>query len=45
MVSNLDAESDKSARKQLEEGILSALFDMNVPAVCAINQVLFLCSG
>lgn len=33
-----DAESDKSARKQLEEAILSALFDMNVPAVCAMNQ-------
>lgn len=39
----VDAESDKSARKQLEEAILSALFDMNVPAVCAMNQV-FLCS-
>ncbi|VFQ97900.1 unnamed protein product [Cuscuta campestris] len=34
-----DVESDKLSRKQLNEAILSALFDMHVPAVCAINQV------
>ncbi|CAH9135196.1 unnamed protein product [Cuscuta epithymum] len=33
-----DVESDKSSRKQLDEAILSTLFDLNVPAVCAINQ-------
>ncbi|XP_027061116.1 actin-related protein 8 [Coffea arabica] len=33
-----DTESDIAARKQLKEAIYTALFDMNVPAVCAINQ-------
>ncbi|XP_052178104.1 actin-related protein 8-like [Diospyros lotus] len=33
-----DTESAKAARKQLKENINSVLFDMNVPAVCAINQ-------
>lgn len=33
-----DTESDKAARRQLKEAIYTALFDMNVPAVCAINQ-------
>jgi hypothetical protein len=36
-----DTESDKAARRQLKEAIHAALFDMNVPAVCAINQVLY----
>ncbi len=41
-----DTESDKASRRQLKETIYSALFDMNVPAVCAINQVdLLLNSG
>ncbi|KAF3666524.1 Actin-related protein 8 [Capsicum annuum] len=33
-----DTESDKAARAQLKDAIHSALFDMNVPAVCAVNQ-------
>ncbi|XP_060188380.1 actin-related protein 8 isoform X2 [Lycium barbarum] len=33
-----DTESDKAAREQLKDSIHSALFDMNVPAVCAVNQ-------
>nr|XP_016442653.1 PREDICTED: actin-related protein 8-like [Nicotiana tabacum] len=33
-----DTECDKAARRQLKESIHSALFDMNVPAVCAVNQ-------
>ncbi|XP_059666594.1 actin-related protein 8 isoform X2 [Cornus florida] len=33
-----DTESAKAARRQLKEAIYSALFDMNVPAVCAVNQ-------
>ncbi|GMH24399.1 hypothetical protein Nepgr_026242 [Nepenthes gracilis] len=33
-----DTESDKASRRQLKEAIYSALFDLNVPAVCAINQ-------
>ncbi|XP_047334345.1 actin-related protein 8 [Impatiens glandulifera] len=33
-----DTEAAKAARKQLKETIHSSLFDMNVPAVCAINQ-------
>lgn len=33
-----DTESDKAARTQLTDAIHSALFDMNVPAVCAVNQ-------
>ncbi|CAI9088113.1 OLC1v1022358C1 [Oldenlandia corymbosa var. corymbosa] len=35
---NDDTESDRAARTQLVESIYSALFDMQVPAVCAINQ-------
>ncbi|GMY30732.1 actin-related protein 8 isoform X1 [Fagus crenata] len=35
-----DTESDKASRRQLKETIYSALFDMNVPAVCAINQAI-----
>ncbi|KAL0399041.1 UNVERIFIED_CONTAM: Actin-related protein 8 [Sesamum radiatum] len=31
-------ESAKSSRRQLKDAIYSTLFDMNVPAVCAINQ-------
>ncbi|KAK4355118.1 hypothetical protein RND71_024089 [Anisodus tanguticus] len=33
-----DTESDKAARGQLKDAIHSTLFDMNVPAVCAVNQ-------
>ncbi|GAA0150696.1 actin and actin related protein [Lithospermum erythrorhizon] len=33
-----DTESDRAARRQLKDAIYSALFDLNVPAVCAINQ-------
>ncbi|CAA0832497.1 Actin-related protein 8 [Striga hermonthica] len=33
-----DTESAKSSRRQLKNAIYSTLFDMNVPAVCAINQ-------
>lgn len=37
-----DTESAKASRRQLKEAIYRALFDMNVPAVCAINQVSYL---
>lgn len=33
-----DTESSKAARRQLKAAIYSALFDMNVPSICAINQ-------
>lgn len=33
-----DTESARASRRQLKETIHAALFDMNVPAVCAINQ-------
>ncbi|KAJ4826772.1 actin-like protein arp8 [Turnera subulata] len=33
-----DTESARASRRQLKDAILTALFDMNVPAVCAINQ-------
>ncbi|KAA8527129.1 hypothetical protein F0562_008642 [Nyssa sinensis] len=33
-----DTESAKAARRQLKEAIYTTLFNMNVPAVCAINQ-------
>ncbi|XP_028752825.1 actin-related protein 8 isoform X1 [Neltuma alba] len=33
-----DTESAKASRRQLKEAICAALFDMNVPAVCAVNQ-------
>ncbi|WJX93377.1 Actin-like protein arp8, variant 2 [Trifolium repens] len=33
-----DTNSAKASRHQLKEAICSALFDMNVPAVCALNQ-------
>ncbi|KAL3024194.1 hypothetical protein AAZX31_04G106900 [Glycine max] len=33
-----DTESAKASRQQLKEAIYASLFDMNVPAVCAINQ-------
>ncbi|XP_057509404.1 actin-related protein 8-like [Actinidia eriantha] len=36
-----DTESAKAARRQLKETIYSVLFDMNVPTVCAINQLLY----
>ncbi|KAF7145134.1 hypothetical protein RHSIM_Rhsim04G0077300 [Rhododendron simsii] len=34
-----DTESAKAARRQLKQTIHSVLFDMNVPAICAINQL------
>ncbi|KAG5550899.1 hypothetical protein RHGRI_009365 [Rhododendron griersonianum] len=33
-----NTESAKAARRQLKQTIYSVLFDMNVPAICAINQ-------
>ncbi|KAK4253368.1 hypothetical protein QN277_010687 [Acacia crassicarpa] len=33
-----DIESAKASRRQLKEAICAALFDMNVPAICAVNQ-------
>ncbi|KAF3327607.1 actin-related protein 8 [Carex littledalei] len=33
-----DTESARASRKQYREAILSVLFDMNVPAICAIDQ-------
>nr|KYP58887.1 Actin-related protein 8 [Cajanus cajan] len=33
-----DTESAKALRQQLKEAIYASLFDMNVPAVCAVNQ-------
>lgn len=36
-----DTESDAAARRQLCESIHTALFDMHVPSVCAIDQVLY----
>ncbi|XP_050368419.1 actin-related protein 8 isoform X2 [Argentina anserina] len=33
-----DTESARASRQQLKEAIHRVLFDMNVPAVCAINQ-------
>ncbi|KAL0000345.1 hypothetical protein SO802_014126 [Lithocarpus litseifolius] len=35
-----DTESAKASRQQLKKTMYSALFDMNVPAVCAINQAI-----
>lgn len=36
-----DTESAKASRQQLKEAIYAALFDLNVPAVCALNQVAY----
>ncbi|XP_057453852.1 actin-related protein 8-like isoform X2 [Lotus japonicus] len=33
-----DTESAKASRRQLKEAIYTSLFDMNVPAVCAVSQ-------
>ncbi|KAK4278203.1 hypothetical protein QN277_016082 [Acacia crassicarpa] len=33
-----DTESAKASRRQLKEAICAALFDMHVPAICAVNQ-------
>ncbi|CAL5341528.1 unnamed protein product [Camellia sinensis] len=35
---SIHTESAKASRRQLKETMYSVLFDMNVPAVCAINQ-------
>ncbi|XP_072994258.1 actin-related protein 8 [Typha latifolia] len=35
-----DTESARASRKQYREAIYSVLFDMNVPAVCAIDQAI-----
>lgn len=40
-----DTESAKASRQQLKEAICAALFDMNVPAVCALNQVAYFCGN
>lgn len=34
-----DTESAKASRRQLKDAMYSVLFDMNVPSVCAIDQV------
>ncbi|KAL8142132.1 hypothetical protein V2J09_015164 [Rumex salicifolius] len=33
-----DTQNAKASRRQLKEAMYSTLFDMNVPAVCAVNQ-------
>ncbi|ESW20647.1 hypothetical protein PHAVU_005G003800 [Phaseolus vulgaris] len=33
-----DTQSAKASRQQLKDAIYASLFDMNVPAVCAVNQ-------
>ncbi|KAJ0734007.1 putative F-box domain, Actin family, F-box-like domain superfamily [Helianthus annuus] len=33
-----DTQYDKTARRKLKEAIYSAMFDMNVPSVCAVSQ-------
>ncbi|KAI7730819.1 hypothetical protein M8C21_010693, partial [Ambrosia artemisiifolia] len=33
-----NTQDDKTARRKLKEAIYSALFDMNVPSVCAVSQ-------
>ncbi|KAF7831218.1 Actin-related protein 8 [Senna tora] len=33
-----DTESSKASRRQLKEAIHAALFDLKVPAICAVNQ-------
>lgn len=35
-----DTESAKASRRQLKEAIYSVLFDMNIPAACAIDQAI-----
>lgn len=37
-----DTESARASRRLLRETIFSVLFDMNAPAVCAIDQVCIL---
>jgi hypothetical protein len=39
-----DTESARASRKQYKETLYSVLFDMNVPAVCAVDQVCILMS-
>lgn len=36
-----DTESARASRQQLKDAICAALFDLNVPAVCALNQVAY----
>lgn len=36
---SLDTESARASRRQLKDAIHAVLFDMNAPAVCAIDQV------
>ncbi|KAK7317557.1 hypothetical protein RJT34_01901 [Clitoria ternatea] len=38
----VDTESARASRQQLKEAIYISLFDMNVPVVCALNQVLIM---
>jgi hypothetical protein len=40
-----DTESARASRKQYEDTLYSVLFDMNVPAVCAVDQVCILTSA
>lgn len=39
IISISDTESARASRKQYREAVFSVLFDMNVPAICAIDQV------
>jgi hypothetical protein len=43
IISFLSADTNlaKASRRQLKEATGSALFDMNVPVVCALNQVAY----
>lgn len=34
-----DTEAARASRKQYKETLYSVLFEMNVPAVCAVDQV------
>lgn len=36
---SLDTESARASRRQLKDAIHAVLFDMNAPAVCALDQV------
>ncbi|GJN26109.1 hypothetical protein PR202_gb14012 [Eleusine coracana subsp. coracana] len=38
IMQEFDTESARASRKQYEETLYSVLFDMNVPAVCAVDQ-------
>ena len=42
--SGTDTESARASRKQYKETLYSVLFELNVPAVCAVDQVCILVS-